>query len=196
MASLLHQRLCHSLLPSMFRYRAMEHALDAGELQGAALTRLALQTLGSFDFGSMRLLDFVRDHVTLFLDDPDVSVRRAAAAASAKVLHRAASIPPGSHGSISQNQVHSMSLLHEVPWPLAVIITLASGLSAIRVNHRQVSPQALPCLTRVCQCDIGQVSLVCLYMCMHIVLNKCDQHFNGMPCSCTSEWWKLWWAAC
>ena len=86
------------------------HALDAGELQGAALTRLALQTLGSFDFGSMRLLDFVRDHVTLFLDDPDVSVRRAAAAASAKVLHRAASIPPGSHGSISQNQVHGMSL--------------------------------------------------------------------------------------
>ena len=56
----------------------------AGELQGAALTRLALQTLGSFDFGSMRLLDFVRDHVTLFLDDPDVSVRRAAAAAAAK----------------------------------------------------------------------------------------------------------------
>ena len=53
----------------------------------------------------MRLLDFVRDHVTLFLDDPDVSVRRAAAAAAAKVLHRAASIPPGSHGSITQNQV-------------------------------------------------------------------------------------------
>ena len=53
----------------------------------------------------MRLLDFVRDHVTLFLEDPDVSVRRAAAAAAAKVLHRAASIPPGSHGSISQNQV-------------------------------------------------------------------------------------------
>lgn len=78
----------------------------AGELQGAALTRLALQTLGSFDFGSMRLLDFVRDHVTLFLDDPDVSVRRAAAAAAAKVLHRAASVPPGSHGSSSQNQVN------------------------------------------------------------------------------------------
>ena len=53
----------------------------------------------------MRLLDFVRDHVTLFLEDPDVSVRRAAAAAAAKVLHRAASLPPGSHGSISQNQV-------------------------------------------------------------------------------------------
>ena len=92
--------------------------LCAGELQGAALTRLALQTLGSFDFGSMRLLDFVRDHVTLFLDDPDVSVRRAAAAAAAKVLHRAASLPPGSHGSITQNQVKQLHLcclncLHE-----------------------------------------------------------------------------------
>jgi len=86
----------------------------AGELQGAALTRLALQTLGSFDFGSMRLLDFVRDHVTLFLDDPDVSVRRAAAAAAAKVLHRAASVPPGSHGSISQNQVGRPSAAHLV----------------------------------------------------------------------------------
>ena len=85
---------------------------SAGELQGAALTRLALQTLGSFDFGSMRLLDFVRDHVTPFLDDPDVSVRRAAAAAAAKVLHRAASILPGSHGSISQNQV--LCLRHQL----------------------------------------------------------------------------------
>ena len=53
--SLLHQRLCCLLLPSMHNRWATGHVLPAGELQGAALTRLALQTLGSFDFGSMRL---------------------------------------------------------------------------------------------------------------------------------------------
>jgi FKBP12-rapamycin complex-associated protein len=76
------------------------NSANAGELQGAALTRLALQTLVSFDFGSARLLDFVRDHVTPYLDDSDVSVRRAAAAAAAAVLHRTASIAPGSRAAI------------------------------------------------------------------------------------------------
>ena len=71
----------------------------AGELQGAALTRLTLQTLGSFDFGSTRLLEFVRDHVTPYLDDGDVCVRKAAAAAAAAVLHRTASAPPGSRAA-------------------------------------------------------------------------------------------------
>jgi hypothetical protein len=42
----------------------------------------------------MRLLDFVRDHVTPYLDDSNVTVRRAAAAAAAAVLHRTASVPP------------------------------------------------------------------------------------------------------
>ena len=71
----------------------------AGELQGAALIRLTLQTLGSFDFGSTRLLEFVRDHVTPYLDDGDVCVRKAAAAAAAAVLHRTASAPPGSRAA-------------------------------------------------------------------------------------------------
>ncbi len=60
-----------------------------------ALTRLALQTLGSFDFGSMRLLDFVRDHVTLFLDDPDVSVRRAGGCCRRQSAAPGSQPPPG-----------------------------------------------------------------------------------------------------
>ncbi len=78
----------------------------AGELQGAALTRLALQTLVSFDFGSARLLDFVRDHVTPYLDDADVSVRRASAAAAAAVLHRTAIVTPGSRAAIHPQVCH------------------------------------------------------------------------------------------
>jgi FKBP12-rapamycin complex-associated protein len=56
-----------------------------GELQQQALTRLALQTLGSFDFGPARLLEFCRDHVVSYLDESDVATRRAAALAAAQV---------------------------------------------------------------------------------------------------------------
>ena len=60
----------------------------AGELQGPALIRVALLTLGTFDFGQFNLLEFVRDHVMTYLDDPDVSIRRSSAAAAAQVLQR------------------------------------------------------------------------------------------------------------
>jgi FKBP12-rapamycin complex-associated protein len=87
-----------------------------GELQGAALTRLALQTLGSFDFGSTRLLEFVRDHVTPYLDDASVTVRRAAAAAAVAVLHRTAEPPPGSRASAHpQVCLCSVSEIFELP---------------------------------------------------------------------------------
>ena len=62
-----------------------------GELQQQALTRLALQTLGSFDFGPARLLEFCRDHVVSYLDESDVATRRAAALAAAQVRARARS---------------------------------------------------------------------------------------------------------
>jgi len=62
--------------------------LRAGELQGPALIRVALLTLGTFDFGQYNLLEFVRDHVMTYLDDPDVSIRRSSAAAAAQVLQR------------------------------------------------------------------------------------------------------------
>lgn len=58
----------------------------ADKLQGAALTRLALQTLRSSAFGSMQLLDSVRNHMTLFLDDPDVTVCLACVQASYRAL--------------------------------------------------------------------------------------------------------------
>ena len=62
--------------------------LHVGELQGPALIRVALLTLGTFDFGEYNLLEFVRDHVMSYLDDPDVSIRRSSAAAAAQVLQR------------------------------------------------------------------------------------------------------------
>lgn len=60
----------------------------AGEVQGPALIRIALLTLGTFDFGQCNLLEFVRDHVITYLDDSDVSIRKSAAAAAAQVLQR------------------------------------------------------------------------------------------------------------
>lgn len=66
----------------------LQVALVNGDLQGAALTRLALQTLGTFSLVPHPLLDFVRDHVVPFLDDPDPATRRAAALATCYVVER------------------------------------------------------------------------------------------------------------
>jgi hypothetical protein len=38
-------------------------------VQGSALVKLALQTLGTFDFGRVSLLEFMRDHILAYLDD-------------------------------------------------------------------------------------------------------------------------------
>ncbi|KAL4435039.1 hypothetical protein ABPG77_003864 [Micractinium sp. CCAP 211/92] len=67
---------------------ALQQALSSGELQGSALTRLALHTLGSFSWVPHPLLDFVRDHVAPYLDDNDSGTRRAAAVAAVHVLEQ------------------------------------------------------------------------------------------------------------
>jgi len=41
--------------------QALNDALGFGEVQGAALTQLALTTLGSFDFGSHNLLQLLQE---------------------------------------------------------------------------------------------------------------------------------------
>ena len=37
--------------------------LPSGELQGSALVRLSLQTLATFDWGDINLLEFMRDYI-------------------------------------------------------------------------------------------------------------------------------------
>jgi len=62
--------------------------LHAGEVQGNALIKLALQTLGTFDFGRVQLLEFTRDHILAYTDDADKEIRQAAVLACCKVRHR------------------------------------------------------------------------------------------------------------
>lgn len=50
--------------------------------------RLALQTLGEFDFGQHILLEFGRDHAVPYLDDSDVLTRKAAALACCNILEK------------------------------------------------------------------------------------------------------------
>lgn len=64
--------------------------LTPGELHGAPLTRLALETLGGFNLGTAPLLPFAAEHVLPYLDEPDVSIRKAAALAAARILSRSA----------------------------------------------------------------------------------------------------------
>jgi len=59
-----------------------------GELHGSPLTRLSLETLGRFNFTPIPLLEFTRDHVLPWLDDPDTAVRKAATLAAAHILNR------------------------------------------------------------------------------------------------------------
>ena len=89
------------VLPTSERFGLDVNSLQAraGELQGTALTRLALQTLGGFDFGPARLLEFVRNHVMAYLDDADVSIRRAAALASTQVLQGHVASQPGKNAA-------------------------------------------------------------------------------------------------
>ena len=77
---------------------ALQTAVLNTDLQGNALTKLALQTLGSFELSSHPLLDFTRDHVVPFLDDHDPSVRRSAALAVCHVLEQSVR-----HISVSNN---------------------------------------------------------------------------------------------
>ena len=50
--------------------------------------RLSLETLGRFNFTPIPLLEFTREHVLPWLDDPDTSVRKAATLAAAHILNR------------------------------------------------------------------------------------------------------------
>lgn len=56
------------------RVAGLVGALASSELQGAPRVRLALNTLGSFDFGKVSLLEFVREHILPYIDDSDKEV--------------------------------------------------------------------------------------------------------------------------
>ena len=66
----------------------LQQALAGGDLQGPALTRLALHTLGMFNLVPHPLLDFVRDYVIAYLDDVEPLTRREAALAACSVIQR------------------------------------------------------------------------------------------------------------
>jgi hypothetical protein len=59
-------------------------------VQGNALIKLALQTLSTFDFGRVQLLEFTRDHILTYTDDSDKEIRQAAVLACCKVGVQAA----------------------------------------------------------------------------------------------------------
>eukprot|EP00798_Chlamydomonas_sp_ICE-L_P022752 gene22752-29919_t len=75
------------------KFQALSAALATGELQGNALIKLALQTLGTFDFGQVNLLEFMRDHILGYSDDVDKEIQQPAVLACCKVLQRHASMP-------------------------------------------------------------------------------------------------------
>ena len=84
-----HCLLCIKIRCSLWLFAQHHTCLPpAGELSGPPLTRLALATLGSFDFGQQGLLQWVCDNITSYLDNGDVSIRRAAATAVAQVLQQ------------------------------------------------------------------------------------------------------------
>ena len=73
---------------SSTKVQILQNALAQGEIQGAALTHLALQTFASFSLIPHQLLDFVKDFVMPYLDDPDSAIRRDAALAVSQIVQR------------------------------------------------------------------------------------------------------------
>ncbi len=55
--------------------------MASSELSHPQLVRLALATIGNFDFGRASLLDFMRDHILVYIDADDKEVRQGAALA-------------------------------------------------------------------------------------------------------------------
>ncbi|KAK9863722.1 hypothetical protein WJX84_006709 [Apatococcus fuscideae] len=67
---------------------SLHKSLSFSGLDDSSTTQLALQTLGSFDFGVQGLLGFVRAHILTYLDDASPAIRRDAALAASQVLQR------------------------------------------------------------------------------------------------------------
>ncbi|KAL6771425.1 TOR1 [Auxenochlorella protothecoides x Auxenochlorella symbiontica] len=80
--SLVLARRTHGALTPPATVAALQAALAVGELQGQALTRMALQTFAQFRFAPHSLLEFIRDHVVPCLDNGEASIRRAAVLAA------------------------------------------------------------------------------------------------------------------
>ena len=123
--------------------QTLQAALAAGELQGAAMTRLALATLGSFSFVPYPLLDFVRDYVLPYLDDNDAAIRKAAALAACHVVeqHVLYSRRPG--GKIPSAEHRAIDKVGAARGALAVLSGIAM-LDLSHLGHASRQPQFLP----------------------------------------------------
>ena len=87
----------HSLTTLLFPYYddveekiliSVSHLLHVlpGDASDIELVRLALHTLGEFDFSGIVLTEFVRDSLVVYLDDDDTSIRVEAALTCSKLL--------------------------------------------------------------------------------------------------------------
>uniref|UniRef100_A0A7R9YR22 Serine/threonine-protein kinase TOR n=1 Tax=Chlamydomonas euryale TaxID=1486919 RepID=A0A7R9YR22_9CHLO len=81
------------------KFQALSAALASGELQGGALVRLSLQSLATFDWGEMNLLEFMRDHIMGYIGDNDKEIRQAAVLACCKILERHANLARSSRAA-------------------------------------------------------------------------------------------------
>ena len=148
-------------IPSQTQYVAevSPSVWRAGELQGPALIRVALLTLGTFDFGQYNLLEFVRDHVMTYLDDPDVSIRRSSAAAAAQVLQRhVAKHSQLQNGAPLNGQFLPLTNV-SLPWPALP----CQGCCAVLCR-------AVPCCAVLCRAVLCRAVLCCAVPC------------HAMPC--------------
>ena len=78
------------------------------------LQRLALETLGSFQFGPQSLLPFVKEHILIYLDHNEYTIRKAAALAACQVLHRHVAL----HTALAQDKGgHRVLLVRGIDLP-------------------------------------------------------------------------------
>jgi FKBP12-rapamycin complex-associated protein len=108
---------------------------DGGDaLVDPAVTVLALDTLGTFGFGSIHLLFFVRTHVVAYLDHDVAAIRRSAALTALKLLPGDSDVPLGRTASARMIEGVLERLL---------MVAIADRSEDIRLAVRPVSLRAL-----------------------------------------------------
>ncbi|GIL44136.1 hypothetical protein Vafri_1666 [Volvox africanus] len=148
------------------KFAALSAAIAAGELQGNALIKLALQTLGTFDFGGIQLLEFMRDHILLYTEDPDKEIRQAAVLAACRVLerHAATSTLAMATGSARAAQLASQGGAATAVWHTRVVERCVNRLLVVAVadSSERVRKEVLRALVATTALDDFLAQADCL----------------------------------
>eukprot|EP00878_Enallax_costatus_P008272 GHUV01008648.1.p1 GENE.GHUV01008648.1~~GHUV01008648.1.p1 ORF type:complete len:2405 (+),score=620.50 GHUV01008648.1:939-7217(+) len=130
------------------QFQALIHSLSMSELSQAEQIKLALNTIGTMDFGRVVLLDFMRESILPYIDDADKEIRQAAALACCRILERHASTNAAATHGASAAAAAAAAGLGLAPMDARSSSIAAAGL-AYPVQQQQINPGLLSPVVQV-----------------------------------------------